>query len=109
MLSATLLLWSLAFFIDCIEDFIPSCTFGKWPSTPGIVGRETCPMWFLDRKSQDLFPRKPEIFSPLISVSELFMAERSGPAQPLKKFNFTWSFNAPTGQTNPFEVQTAVA
>jgi hypothetical protein len=67
-----------------IEDFISSCTFGKWPSTPGIVGRETCPMWFLDRKSQDLFPRKPEIFSLLISVSELFMAERSGPAQPGK-------------------------
>jgi hypothetical protein len=41
-------------------------------------------MWFLDRKSQDLFPRKPQIFSPLISVSELFMAERNGPALPGK-------------------------
>src|SRR5262245_1436958 len=26
------------FFIDCIKDFIPSCTLGKCPSTPGIVG-----------------------------------------------------------------------
>ena len=26
------------FFIDCIEDFLPSSTFGKCPSAPGIFG-----------------------------------------------------------------------
>jgi hypothetical protein len=44
------------FFIDCIEDFIPSCTFGKCPSgprdLPGVVSRP---------EKQGFIPVEPQI------------------------------------------------
>jgi hypothetical protein len=68
------------FFYRPHSRFNSSCRIGKCPCAPGIVGLRDLPgaISSLDRKRQDLFPQKPQIFSPRISVSELFMTGRSG-------------------------------